>query len=59
MIKLNSGLAKLLHRPDLKERLLNLGAETTGSTPEEFSAFIKAEITKWAQVIRNAGIRAD
>lgn len=59
VIKLNSELAKLLHRPDLKERLLTLGAETTGSTPEEFSAFIKAEITKWAQVIKNAGIRAD
>jgi tripartite-type tricarboxylate transporter receptor subunit TctC len=57
--KLNSELVKLLNMPDMKERLLALGAETTGSTPEEFSAFIKAEITKWALVIKNAGIRAD
>ena len=57
--KLNSEAVKLLNLPDLKERLLTLGAETTGSTPEEFSAYIKAEITKWAQVIKNAGIRAD
>lgn len=57
--KLNSELAKLLHMPDLKARLLTVGAETIGSTPEVFSAFIKTEITKWAQVIKNAGIRAD
>ncbi len=43
----------------MKERLLPLSAETTGSTPEEFSAYLKAEIAQWALVIRNAGIRAD
>lgn len=57
--RLNSELVKLLNMPDLKERLLSVGAETKSSTPEEFNAYIGSEITKWAQVIKNAGIRAD
>ena len=38
------------------ERLTALGAEPVGSTPEEFTAFIKSEADKWSRVIREAGI---
>ena len=41
---------------ELGERLTALGAEPVGSTPEEFTAFIKAEADKWSRVIREAGI---
>ncbi len=37
-------------------RLLAMGAEPVGSTPEEFTAFIKAEAAKWSRVMREAGI---
>jgi tripartite-type tricarboxylate transporter receptor subunit TctC len=34
----------------------NLGADPVGSSPEQFGAFIKAELAKWAKVVRSSGI---
>ncbi len=51
-----SGILKM---PDVKERLSNLAADPVGSTPEEFEALIKSEITKWEKVIRGAGLKVD
>ena len=45
--------------PDIKERLAQMGAAGVGNTPEQFAAFIKAEIKKWAKVVTAAGIRAE
>jgi len=59
VLRLNTEVVALLKRPDVRERLLADGAEPIGNTPEEFGAFIKAEIERWAKVIRAAGIRAD
>jgi tripartite-type tricarboxylate transporter receptor subunit TctC len=44
--------------PDLKERLMTLGLDPIGSTPEEFGSRIKAETKAWGEVIRAAGIMA-
>jgi tripartite-type tricarboxylate transporter receptor subunit TctC len=41
----------------VQERLMSLGFETSSPTPEELAAFLKAEIPKWANVIRTAGIK--
>jgi tripartite-type tricarboxylate transporter receptor subunit TctC len=41
------------------QRLAADGAEPVGSSPEEFAAFIKSEIDKWAKVARAAGIRSE
>jgi tripartite-type tricarboxylate transporter receptor subunit TctC len=41
------------------QRLAADGAEPVGSSPEEFAAFIRSEIDKWAKVARAAGIRAE
>ena len=43
----------------MKERLATLGLEAVGTTPEECAAQMRTEITKWAKVIREAGIRAE
>jgi len=59
VLRLNTEVVALLKRPDVRERLLADGAEPIGNTPGEFGAFIKAEIERWAKVIRAAGIRAD
>lgn len=48
--------AKQLAAADLKERLSALGTEPVGSTPQEFSAFIKSEAAKWSGVVKDAGI---
>ena len=50
---------KALAQPDVKERLATLGAEGVGSTPDEFRAFIKAEIAKWAKVVKAADLKVE
>ena len=57
--KLNTAVVKLLHLPDVRERLLATGTEASGTTPEEFAAYIKSEIVKWAKVVRESGARAE
>ena len=44
--------------PDIEERLVALGFEPVGSTPEEFATQIKIELEKWVKVIRAANIKA-
>jgi tripartite-type tricarboxylate transporter receptor subunit TctC len=43
----------------MSNRLTNEGMEVVAGTPEEFSAALRQEMTKWAKVIKDAGIRAD
>jgi tripartite-type tricarboxylate transporter receptor subunit TctC len=45
--------------PEIRERLATLGFETTNTTPDELAASLKAEIPKWAAVIRSARIKVD
>lgn len=56
---LNGEIVKALKLPDILERLAGDGAVAVGSTPEEFGAYIKSEITKWSAVIKAAGATAD
>lgn len=57
--RLNAELAKALSAPDLKERLAAAGIEPVTSTPEQFAAFIKSETARYAQVIKDAGIKPE
>jgi len=57
--KLNTEIVKVLRRADVKERLAADGAVTVGNTPEQFGAHIKAEIARWAPVVRASGARPD
>jgi len=57
--RLNAETIKVLNIPEVKERLLNLGAEVIGSTPDEFAAVIKADMAKYAKAVKEAGIRVD
>ena len=57
--RLNGELVKIMHSPELKERLAATGTEPLTSTPEEFAAYIKREIAKWGEVVRKAGVKAD
>ena len=57
--RLHQALAKALSIPEVKERIIGLGADPVGNSPEEFSAFIKKEIATWATVIKEVGITVE
>jgi tripartite-type tricarboxylate transporter receptor subunit TctC len=57
--KLSQEIARVLRLPDVRERLLSQGMEPTSSTPEEFSAYIRSEMTKWAKVVKASGAKAE
>ncbi|MBI3068345.1 MAG: tripartite tricarboxylate transporter substrate binding protein [Betaproteobacteria bacterium] len=57
--KLHGEVVRALQQPDVHRTLSNHGFEPVGNTPQEFAAYIKAEIAKWGKVIKEAGIRAE
>ena len=57
--RLNAELVASLKDPDVQARFKQLTTEPVGNTPEEFAAFVKAELDKYARVIKSAGIRLD
>lgn len=56
---LNKEMVRALNMPDTRERILSQGMEPAPNTPEEFAAFVKAEVTRWTKVIAEAGIKSD
>jgi tripartite-type tricarboxylate transporter receptor subunit TctC len=56
---LAGAIMKAARSPDIRQRLLDQGAEPVGSTSEEFDRVLRAEVAKWQEVIGAAGIRAD
>ncbi|HTD90163.1 MAG TPA: tripartite tricarboxylate transporter substrate binding protein [Burkholderiales bacterium] len=57
--RLNHEIVTALGASDVREQLRVQGLDTLPSTPEQFAAFIKVEIAKWAKVIRISGARAE
>jgi tripartite-type tricarboxylate transporter receptor subunit TctC len=56
---LNGEIVKILEQPDVREKLLAQGLEPIGGTPEQFGAYIKAEIAKWANVVKASGAKPE
>ena len=48
-----------LARPDIREKLLGVGLQPVGGTPDEFRAFLAEKNTSYARIIKEAGIRAE
>lgn len=57
--KLNRDIVTLLKEPDVVQRFRGQGVEVAASTPEQFGALVRSEITKWTQLIREANIRIE
>jgi len=57
--RIGADAAAALRDPAMKARFAELGMDAVGSTPEEFAAFVRAEIAKWAPVVRASGARPE
>ena len=57
--RLNAEIVKIINMPDVKEKLIALGAEPVGNTSEEFAALVKTEVVKWAEVVKKSGAKVD
>jgi tripartite-type tricarboxylate transporter receptor subunit TctC len=57
--KANAELVKMLKSPDMKEKILLQGGIAIGNTPDEFAAYMKSEIDKWAKVAKAANVRVE
>jgi tripartite-type tricarboxylate transporter receptor subunit TctC len=57
--KLGRALAEIVRTPEIGQRFEADGAVPVGSTPQQFAAFLKAEMQKWAKLIREAGIKQE
>ena len=55
----SGAIAKAARAPDTRQRLIDQGAEPVGNTPEEFARLYKEELTRWAEVVKVSGARAD
>lgn len=56
--KLNAAILKALADPDVKNKLLEQGAEPAGETPAQFAAFIASETVKWGKIVKQSGATA-
>ena len=54
--KLSAGIAAAVKSPDVAQRLAGDGSTAVGSTAEQFSAHIRAEVAKWRKVMKETGI---
>jgi len=57
--KLNAEIVRAMAAPDLRERFLAQGIDPVASTPGQFAEQIKAEIRRWTQVVKAAGIKVE
>lgn len=57
--RLNDTVRKIVNSDDVKQKFSPQGVEPASNSPEEFRAFLTAEIAKWAKVVRSAGLRAN
>jgi tripartite-type tricarboxylate transporter receptor subunit TctC len=57
--RISADFATVLRQPDFKARLNEIGLEPVGNSPEEFDAFIRTEIARWARVVKTANLTVD
>ena len=57
--RLNAEIVRIMRLPEIRERLAAGGAESVTSTPDEQTAFVRAEVAKWARVIKDSGTKVE
>src|SRR5262245_60253349 len=59
VVLLGNATARAARDPDLKRRMLEQGAEPIGNTPEEFAKLLRAEVPRWAEIVKISGAKAE
>ncbi len=59
LAQLNAALNRGMARAEIRDRLTNLGAEPTATSPAEFAAFVREEIPRWVELVRLSGAQVD
>ncbi len=59
VMRLNAEFARIAHSADTKERFATLGIEPVSGTPEEFASYIRAQVAKWSEVAKSAGVEME
>jgi tripartite-type tricarboxylate transporter receptor subunit TctC len=57
--RLSAEIEKIVHLPDMREKMVQLGAEPRYMSPEQLTSFVSVESPKWGQLIRESGASAD
>lgn len=57
--RINRESVRVLKTSDTRERFMTVGLDAVGSSPEEFAAYIKSDVTRWSKVIKDAGISGE
>lgn len=57
--KLNSASLQVINSPQFSQKLIAVGGTPAATTPEEFGAFIRSEIPRWAEIVKQTGAKAD
>jgi len=57
--RIQQDVAKVLNQPDTRDRLVAMGVDISANTPEQFAAHLRAEIPRYAKVIKDANIKAE
>jgi tripartite-type tricarboxylate transporter receptor subunit TctC len=57
--KLNKEIARILHQPDVKDKLATDGALAVGNTPEQFGAHIRSEVAKYGKLVKQMGLKLE
>ena len=56
---INQALNQALKQPDVADKLQSEGGEILGGTPEQFSALLRAEVPRWAKIVKESGATLD
>ena len=57
--RLHEAFVKILNQPEMRERIVADGSEPVGNTPEEFRRFMRADLDKWAKLVKESGAKLD
>lgn len=57
--RIQRDIVRVMGQPETRDRLVGMGVDIIGNSPEEFGAFLRAEIVRYAKVIKDAGIKAE